>query len=66
VERIVAALLCAGPRAVRLQKTLMREWEELPASQAIAAGIDCFVRAFESGEPTRMLAAFGKRDKQRD
>src|SRR6185437_8603261 len=39
VEKIVAALLAAGPRALRLQKALMREWERLPADRAIAAGI---------------------------
>jgi enoyl-CoA hydratase/carnithine racemase len=61
VDKIVAALLAAGPRAVRIQKQLMREWENLPAEQAIAAGIDAFVRAYESDEPKRMLSAFGKR-----
>ena len=61
VEKIVGAILAAGPRAVRQQKALMREWEELPASRAIAAGVDAFVRAFESEEPKRMLLAFHRR-----
>jgi enoyl-CoA hydratase len=61
VELIVSSLLAAGPRAVRLQKPLMREWEQLPADAAIAVGIDAFVRAFESDEPTRLLTAFTKR-----
>ena len=58
VEKIVAALLAAGPQAVRLQKQLMRAWENLPADRAIAAGIDTFIRAFDSEEPRRMLSAF--------
>jgi enoyl-CoA hydratase/carnithine racemase len=61
VETIVAALFAAGAQAVRAQKALMREWEELPASRAIAAGIDAFVTSFETDEPTRMLSAFAKR-----
>jgi enoyl-CoA hydratase len=64
IAKIVTALLAAGPQALRLQKALMREWEELPISRAIVAGIDAFVRAFETDEPSRMLSAFsrGKRD----
>jgi len=61
VERVVAALLSAGPKAVRQQKALMREWEKLPADAAIAAGIDAFVRAYEADEPKRMMSAFVKR-----
>jgi enoyl-CoA hydratase/carnithine racemase len=61
VERIVAALVAAGPRAVRLQKALIREWENLPAERAIATGIDAFVRAFDTDEPQRMLGAFARR-----
>jgi enoyl-CoA hydratase len=58
VDKIVAALLTAGPQAVRSQKRLMREWEKLPADHAIEAGIGAFVRAFDTDEPRRMLAAF--------
>jgi enoyl-CoA hydratase/carnithine racemase len=61
VEKILAALLAAGPQAVRRQKALMREWEDLPAGRAIEAGIDAFARAFETDEPTRMLSAFLRR-----
>jgi len=58
IEKIVGALMAAGPQAVRRQKALMRQWEELPANAAIAAGIDAFARAFETDEPNRMLSAF--------
>ena len=58
VEKIVTALFAAGPQAVRRQKALMREWEQLPADAAIAAGIDAFVPAFDTDEPRRMLSAF--------
>ena len=61
VETILAALLSAGPQAVRSQKALMQQWEKLPTDAAIAAGIETFARAFETDEPTRMLSAFAKR-----
>ena len=54
VGRLAGSILAAGPQAVRLQKSLILEWEELPAGAAIARGIDCFVRAFDTDEPARM------------
>ena len=57
-EACIAALLKAGPRATRLQKKLIRQWEELPVSGAIAAGIDCFADAYATVEPARMMRAF--------
>jgi enoyl-CoA hydratase len=58
IEKVLRALFAAGPRAVRLQKSLMREWENLPADRAIAAGIDAFSRAYETDEPGRLMSAF--------
>jgi enoyl-CoA hydratase/carnithine racemase len=61
VESIVTSLLAAGAQAVRRQKALLQQWEKLPVDAAIEAGIDAFVRAFETDEPKRMLSAFVKR-----
>jgi enoyl-CoA hydratase/carnithine racemase len=61
VEKIVAALLAAGPQAVRTQKGLMQAWESQPVDAAIEAGIDAFVRTYESDEPKQMLSAFSRR-----
>jgi enoyl-CoA hydratase/carnithine racemase len=58
IDNVLGALVTAGAQAVRRQKALMGEWENLPADRAIAAGIDAFVRAFDSDEPARMLGAF--------
>ena len=58
VESCLVALLEAGPRAVRLQKKLIRQWEELPLSGAIAAGIDAFADAYATDEPSRLMRAF--------
>jgi enoyl-CoA hydratase len=64
IESVVSSLLTAGAQAVRLQKALMREWENLSADQAIAAGVDTFVRAFERDEPKRMLSSFAERKRK--
>jgi enoyl-CoA hydratase len=57
VDALATSILAAGPKAVRLQKSLILEWEELPAAAAIARGIDCFVSAFDTDEPARMAGA---------
>jgi enoyl-CoA hydratase len=57
VERLARPILAAGQRAVRLKKSLILDWEELPAEAAIARGIDAFVSAFDSDEPARMAGA---------
>jgi enoyl-CoA hydratase len=57
IDRLAGSILAAGPKAVRLQKLLILEWEELPATAAIERGIDCFVSAFETDEPVRMAGA---------
>ena len=61
VEARLAALLAAGPHAVRLQKKLIRQWEDLTLSQAVSAGIESFTHAYDTDEPARMMSAFGKR-----
>ena len=58
VEARLAALLAAGPRALRLQKALIRQWEGLPLADAIAAGIDTFSGAFETDEPRLAMRDF--------
>jgi enoyl-CoA hydratase len=57
VERFVRPILAAGPRAVRLQKALILDWDELPTAAAVERGIDCFVSAFDTDEPSRMAGA---------
>lgn len=61
IERRLDALLAAGPQAVRLQKKLIRDWEDMTLSQAVRAGIESFTQAYATDEPTRMMAAFAKR-----
>jgi enoyl-CoA hydratase/carnithine racemase len=58
VERVIAAILAAGAQAVRLQKKLIRAWEDLPLRAAVAAGIDAFTASFATDEPRREMAKF--------
>ncbi len=46
-----------GPRALRLQKALLREWEERLLGEAIRPGIDVLAAAYDSGEPKQMASA---------
>jgi enoyl-CoA hydratase/carnithine racemase len=57
LDGLVRAVLAGGPTAIRLQKSLILEWEELPTSAAVERGIDCFVSAFDTEEPARMAGA---------
>jgi enoyl-CoA hydratase/carnithine racemase len=58
VEEWVGKLLTSAPRAVALQKRLMRQWEDLPLGAAIQAGIDTFAAAYETPEPATAMRAF--------
>jgi enoyl-CoA hydratase/carnithine racemase len=56
-------IVVAAPNAVRLQKRLIRKWEDIPLDAAIEAGIDAFSEAFETDEVQRFTAPFLNRKK---
>ena len=58
VEAWIGNLLAAGPEALRAQKALIRQWEDRPISEAIAAGITAFAASWNTDEPKRMMRAF--------
>jgi len=64
VERWIDSILRGGPRVMRLQKTLLRDWERLSLEEAIQAGIRACVDARSTDEPRRMMEAFINRKKQ--
>jgi enoyl-CoA hydratase/carnithine racemase len=57
VEDLARPILAAGPNAIRLQKSLILDWEELPTAAAVQRGVDCFVSAYDTDEPARMAGA---------
>jgi enoyl-CoA hydratase len=58
VEKTVATLLECAPEALRAQKDLIRQWEELPLKQSVDLSIGVFGRSFLTGEPQRLMQGF--------
>ena len=58
LEARLEAILAGGPRAVRLQKALIRRWEGPELEAAIAAGVEAFADAFETSEPQDAMRTF--------
>jgi enoyl-CoA hydratase/carnithine racemase len=61
VEKTVAALLECAPEALRAQKDLIRQWEELPLKESVNLSIGVFGRSFLTGEPQRLMRGFIER-----
>lgn len=66
VEQWVSSIIAAGPRAIRLQKKLVRNWERMTIAQAVQAGIRACVAARSTDEPRRLMTAFLERKKKGD
>jgi enoyl-CoA hydratase/carnithine racemase len=64
VEQCIGAILQNGPGAVRLQKKLIRAWEDLPMREAIEAGIGAFVESWKTREPAERMRDFLARRKR--
>ncbi|GLH76484.1 enoyl-CoA hydratase [Bradyrhizobium sp. SSBR45G] len=58
VEKVVESLLACGPEALRAQKALLRQWEDLPLEDSIEVSITAFGRAFLTDEPKRLMQHF--------
>ncbi len=57
VEALAASILAAGPQAIRIQKALSLDWEEMHTAAAVERGIEAFVDAFATDEPQRLTGA---------
>ena len=58
VEKTAAALLECAPEALRAQKALLRQWEELPLTESVNLSIRVFGQSFLSDEPKRLMQRF--------
>ena len=58
VESTVAALLECGPEALRAQKALLKQWEELPLKESVNLSIGVFGQSFLTDEPRRLMQGF--------
>ena len=57
VEAVAASILAAGPHAIRIQKALILDWEEMHTTAAVERGIEAFVASFATDEPQRLTGA---------
>ena len=58
VEQTVASLLACGPEALRTQKALLRQWEELPLTESVNLSIGVFGQSYLTDEPKRLMQGF--------
>ena len=61
VEHTINALLQCGPQALRAQKALLRQWQELPLTESVNLSIGVFGKSFLTDEPKRLMEGFIKR-----
>lgn len=64
VDKWLQSILISGPRAVRLQKSLLRDWERMSLTDSIRRGIEMCVEARRTDEPSRLMAAFLERKRK--
>ena len=58
VAETVDMIMANGPVGIRLQKTLMRDWERLSLDDGVRAGIESLSSAFRDGTPGPRMAKF--------
>ena len=56
----LTSLLASQPGAIRVQKRLMRQWEDLPLRAAVQAGVDAFASVWTTDEPKAAMQRFGR------
>jgi enoyl-CoA hydratase/carnithine racemase len=61
VEKMVEALIACGPEALRSQKAMLRQWEELPLKDSMDLSVGVFGEAYLTGEPQKLMADFVNR-----
>ena len=64
VEEWVAAIVAAGPSAIRAQKELIRDWERMSIADAVQQGIRAVAAAHGSDEARRLMGAFVERRRE--
>ncbi|CAH2604554.1 Enoyl-CoA hydratase [Rhodovastum atsumiense] len=57
LERLVGEILAGAPGAVRRQKALMRQWEDLLPAERAAPGLAAFAACWDGPEPRQRLRA---------
>jgi enoyl-CoA hydratase len=58
VEHTIGSLLACGPEALRAQKALLRQWEELPLTESVNLSVKVFGESFLTDEPSLLMRKF--------
>ncbi len=58
VSRWIDSLLAGGPRAIRIQKRLIIDWDRMSPTDGARAGIQAYVDSYRGDEPRRLMTAF--------
>src|ERR1700760_1532564 len=61
VQHVVKMLLECGPEALRAQKDLLRQWEQLPLKESVDLSIGVFGQSYLTGAPQRLMGDFVNR-----
>jgi enoyl-CoA hydratase/carnithine racemase len=64
VEATIASILECAPQAMRAQKALLRQWEELPLKESVNLSVGVFGEAYLTGEPQRLMQEFVDRKRR--
>jgi enoyl-CoA hydratase/carnithine racemase len=64
LEEWVAAIVAAGPAAIRAQKELIRDWERMSIADAVQQGIRAVAAAHGTDEARRLMTAFVERKRR--
>ena len=58
IMAVASSIAECGAEAMRSQKALLKQWEELPLTEAVNLSVGVFGQAFLTGEPQRLMKAF--------
>jgi enoyl-CoA hydratase/carnithine racemase len=58
ITEVASSIAECGAEAMRSQKSLLRQWEELPLTESVNLSVGVFGQAFLTGEPQRHMRAF--------
>ena len=58
VAGVIETLLDCAPQALRAQKALLKQWEELPLKESVNLSISVFGQSYLTGEPQKLMQDF--------
>ena len=58
VAGVIETLLDCAPQALRAQKALLKQWEELPLKESVDLSIGVFGQSYLTGEPQKLMQDF--------